>query len=76
MKYLRVIDEVGNNTDYETEFVPRTGERIMLEYGRSGGAIEPHYLRVKDVEYRLQNKPESQVAILVEEEHDPKLWPE
>ena len=76
MKYLRVIDEAGNNQDHETEFVPRIGERIMLEYGVGREPVKPHYFRVKDVEYRLHNKSEHQVAILVEEEHDPQLWPE
>jgi hypothetical protein len=32
MRYLSVIDRAGNEKDYETEFVPRIGERIQLEY--------------------------------------------
>jgi hypothetical protein len=30
MKHLRVIDETGSKSDYEAEFVPRIGERILL----------------------------------------------
>jgi hypothetical protein len=33
MPFLRVIDQAGNNTEYETNYLPRIGERIMLEYG-------------------------------------------
>jgi hypothetical protein len=76
MKYLRVVDEAGNNQDYEAELVPRIGERITLEYGRGAEPVRRHYLRVKDVEYRLQNSLEHQAAILVEEETNPKYWPE
>ncbi len=76
MKLLRVIDQIGNNQDYETEFVPRIGERVELEYGIGGEPIRRHYFRVKDVVYRLQGKPDNQVAILVEEEDNPQIWPE
>jgi hypothetical protein len=57
-----------NKTDYEAEFVPRIGERILLEYGIGSDPVRPHYFRVKDVMYmyRLDNKPENQVAILIE----------
>lgn len=75
MKTLRVIDQAGNRTDYETEFVPRIGERIFLEYGINKGPVEPHYFRVKDVGYRLQEAPDIQVMILIEEEDDPMPWP-
>ena len=75
MKYLRVIDENGNKQDYETDLVPRIGERILLEFGRGGEPVRQHLFRVKDVEYRLQNDLGSQVAILTEEETDPKRWP-
>ena len=75
MKYLRVVDQAGNKQDHETELVPRIGERIILEYGVGGATVRPHFLRVKDVEYRLDNEPEHQVAVLVEEEHDPEHWP-
>ena len=75
MKYLRVIDEIGNKQDHETEFVPRIGERIMLTYSQGSDPMRDHYFRVKDVEYRLQNKPDHQVAILVEEEIDAEPWP-
>ena len=75
MTYLRVIDQAGNNQDFEVAFVPRIGERILLEYARERGApIETHYLRVKDVMYRPDNKPEHQVAILVEEESNQYPW--
>jgi hypothetical protein len=70
MRYLRVIDRDGNETDYETEFVPRIGERIELEYAVGRGTKQVHYFRVKDVVYRLQAKPDDQAAILVEEEED------
>jgi hypothetical protein len=74
-KTLRVLDEDGNETDYETDFVPRIGERILLEYRTAkGGPSKQHYFRVKDVMYRLQNKPSSQAAILVEEETDGRYW--
>ena len=76
MKLLRVVDQIGNRTDYETEFVPRIGERILLEYGSGGDPVRPHYFRVKDGVYRLNNRPENQVAILIKEESDPELWPD
>jgi hypothetical protein len=76
MKHLRVVDQTGSHIDYETEFVPRIGERILLEYGRSGDAVRPHYFRVKDVMYRLDNSAEHQAGILIEEEIHPKPWPE
>jgi hypothetical protein len=75
MKLLRVVDQVGNRTDYETEFVPRIGESIVLEYGSGRDSVRPHYFRVKDVVYRLDNRPENQVAVLIGEEDDPRLWP-
>jgi hypothetical protein len=75
VKYLRVIDQAGNGTDYETEFVPRIGERVLLEYGIGNDPVRPHYFRVKDVMYRLQERPDIQVAILVEEEDDATAWP-
>jgi hypothetical protein len=74
MRYLRVIDRAGNKTDYETEFVPRIGERIQLEYAVGRGAMQVHYFRVKDVVYRLQAKPDDQAAILVEEEDGADPW--
>ena len=76
MRYLRVFDQIGNKTDYEAEFVPRIGERIQLQYAVGRGPMQLHYFRVKDVAYRLQEKPEIQVAILVEEENDAEPWPE
>jgi hypothetical protein len=74
MRYLRVIDRAGTETDYETEFVPRIGERIQLEYAVGRGAMQVHYFRVKDVAYRLQVKPDDQAAILVEEEDAGEPW--
>jgi len=67
MKYLRVNDRAGNKTDYETDCVPRIGELILLEYGSGGEPVKQHYFRVKDVMYRLDNKPDNQAAILIEE---------
>ena len=75
MKSLRVIDQAGNNTDYETEFVPRIGERIELTYRVGDEPLRPHYFRVKDVVYRLQFAADIQVGILVEEDADTTHWP-
>jgi hypothetical protein len=71
MIFLRVVDQAGNKIDHETEFVPRIGERIEL----SSESVRPHYFRVKDVAYKLDNKPEHQASILVEEESNPEHWP-
>jgi hypothetical protein len=76
MKLLRVVDQIGNKQDYETEFVPRIGERVQLEYGIGGAPIRQHHFRVKDVMYRLDQRPDIQVAILIEEEDHPEIWPE
>jgi len=35
-----------------------------------------HFLRVKDVEYRLDRAADIQVSILVEEEANPVIWPD
>jgi hypothetical protein len=75
MKHLRVIDEIGNKHDYDAEFVPRIGERIVLEYGSGGEPVRIHYFRVKDVCYMLDNPVEHQAMILIEEEKDPRHWP-
>lgn len=75
MERLRVIDEVGNNRDYDTEFVPRIGERIVLEYGKGGQPVTTHYHRVKDVAYRLDMPSDIQACILIEEEIDGQPWP-
>jgi hypothetical protein len=75
MENLRVIDQVGNKQDYQTEFVPRVGERVVLEWGVYGEAVRSHYYRVKDVAYHLSNPAHAQVTILIEEEADPTLWP-
>lgn len=75
MKELRVYDTIGNKQDYETEFVPRIGERIQLEYGKGGQPVRLHYFRVKDVMYRLDKPLDVQVAILIEEEHNAEEWP-
>ena len=75
MKHLRVIDQIGNKRDYLAESVPRIGERIFLEYGIGSEPVSPHYFRVKDVMYRLDQPVELQVAILTEEETDAEDWP-
>jgi hypothetical protein len=75
MELLRVIDQFGNKEDYRTEFVPRIGERIVVEWGVHGTPVVPHYYRVKDVAYHLSNGPDTQSTILIEEEASPKLWP-
>jgi hypothetical protein len=67
MKHIRIVDQVGNHTEHQTEFVPRIGEVIVLEYGPVGRPKEAHYFRVKDVMYRLDHKPENQRLFLVEE---------
>jgi hypothetical protein len=76
MKYLRVIDQDGNKFDYETEFVPRIGERVLLAFplGRLRSIV--HHYRVKDVMYRLTNPVGAQVAILIEEEVPHTNWPD
>ena len=75
MKHLRLIDSIGNKRDYESEVVPRIGERITLMEGTTRLPVHTHHFRVKDVEYRLNNPHEHQVAILVEEETDRVGWP-
>jgi hypothetical protein len=76
MKLLRVIDQTGTKQDWETEFVPRIGERVVLELGDYGkDNVGPHYYRVKDVAYHLTNPEDAQATILIEEESKPELWP-
>ena len=75
MKYLRVIDKAGNKQDYEAEFLPRIGERIVLEYGVGSEPVREHFHRVKDMEYYLQKPTDAQVRILTEEERAPERWP-
>jgi hypothetical protein len=74
MKSLRVIDEIGNRQDIDTDYVPRIGERIILVYGTGGEPVKEHYLRVKDVTYRLDNKRDNQAAILVMKDSS-EPWP-
>lgn len=69
---LRVIDQAGNKTDYETDYLLRIGERIMLRSGINKGPVAIHYFRVKNVMYRL---PDVQAAILIEEDPDADRWP-
>ena len=86
MKTLRVVDQRGNRYDFETDFVPRIGERVLLlhrrgdvpsaDHVRGGETAAPHHFRVVDVLYRLDNSVEHQAAILVEEETKPEAWPE
>jgi hypothetical protein len=75
MERLRVIDHNGNKQDYDTEFVPRIGERIDLEYGVGGQPVTTHYHRVQDVAYRLDQPKGVQVHILIGEEVDEDTWP-
>lgn len=70
MKHLRVIDRVGNKTDYECEHVPRIGELVRMTNGPAGGTVRPHWFRVKDVLHHLDEGPTDNVAILVQEETD------
>ena len=70
-----VIDQAGNKTGYETDQLPRIGERIMLEYGINKNSVAIHYFRVKAVMYRLQEEPDIQAAILIEEDPDAEHWP-
>jgi hypothetical protein len=69
-----VIDQAGNKIDYETEFVPRIGERIVLTYKLGSDPLRDYSFRVQDVMYRLDNEPDKQAAILVTEEDNPKPW--
>ena len=75
MKLLRVVDQAGNTFDYESELVPRIGELVVLEWGNVGEPVMPHYYRVTDVMYRLDQSQENQAAILIEEEAETVLWP-
>ena len=75
MKLLRVVDQDGNTFDYASALVPRIGELIVLEWGAVGEPVMPHYYRVTDVMYRLDQPPENQAAILIEEEAETVLWP-
>jgi hypothetical protein len=75
MKYLRIIDQVGNKEDVEAEFVPRIGERIVRTFRVGQEPMTDHYFRVRDVEYWFDNKLEHQARILIEEEDDGIAWP-
>ena len=75
MKVLRVVDQAGNTFDYESALVPRIGELVVLEWGNVGEPVLPHYYRVTDVMYRLDQPPENQAAVLIEEEAETVLWP-
>lgn len=75
MTYLRVIDQNGNKRDHEAEFVPRIGERIVVSFRIGSDPVRPHYYRVKDVMYRLDQPVEHQVSILIEEEARGEPWP-
>lgn len=70
MRHLGVIDGAGNKTDYECEHVPRVGELVQMTYGPARGTVQPHWFRVKDVLYRLDEGPTDNVAILVQAEAD------
>ncbi len=72
-----MIDQAGNKQDYETEFVPRMGERIVLSFGNyRENNVREHFFRVKDVEYHLQNRSDIQARILIEEETNAERWPD
>lgn len=74
---VRVVDEAGNKQDFETNHVPRIGERIVLAFGVGGQQVRRHHFRVKDVKYHLDQKPDSQAAIWIEEEAGAiELWPD
>ena len=75
MILLRVVDQAGNRFDYEAESVPRIGDLILLEYAIGAEPVMPHYYRVTDVMYRLDQPPENQAAILIEAEAETVLWP-
>ena len=75
MKTLRVIDQAGNKHDYDAEFVPRIGERILLTFGVGTDPVRPHYFRVKDVQYALDNPVDHQVSILIEDDRNSQHWP-
>jgi hypothetical protein len=85
MKMLRVVDQSGNRYDYETDFVPRIGEHLLLadRQGRDSSALlvrggenaALRHFRVADVLYRLDRATEDQAAILVQEETNPQPWP-
>ena len=86
MKVLRVVDQSGNRYDYETDFVPRIGEHLLLANRgvgessalpvRGGENAALRHFRVTDVLYRLDRAVEHQAAILVQEETNPEPWPE
>jgi len=74
MKNLRVVDQAGNRQDFETEFVPRIGERIVLVYKTVDEPLKEHHFRVRDVMYRLDNETENQAAILIAEDDSHQTW--
>lgn len=74
MKFIRVVDQAGNGTDYESDHVPRIGEHIMLSYGPTPDAVRPHFLIVHDVMYLLENEGDHQAAILVIEDREFRQW--
>jgi hypothetical protein len=45
-----------------------------LTFGKGSESVRPHYFRVKDVEYQLDD-PSGQVGVLVEEENPFQPWP-
>ena len=86
MKILRVVNQSGHRYDYDTDFVPRIGERLLLanKRGVDSGALPVrggenaalHHFRVTDVLYRLDRAAEYQATILVEEDSNPEPWPD
>jgi hypothetical protein len=72
---LRIVDESGNDQDYDAEFLPRLGERIVLGTGKPD---KLRCYRVMDIEYRLDHPAGSQVRIRVKQELEGDIdhWPE
>jgi hypothetical protein len=66
MPSVTLRDQNENRTEYDVAFVPRVGERILLESSADSGT--PQYYRVKDVLHRLTAEPARRVEILIEEE--------
>lgn len=75
MVSVRVIDLIGNGTDYDLDVLPRIGERVSLRLAVGGEPLRWHHYRVIDVEYRPANSAGSQVAVLVETDDRPEMWP-
>ncbi len=73
---IRIVDEIGNKQDHEVGYLPRIGERLIMQYGIGGAPVTTHYLRVKDVAYYMDNPIDIQATILVTEDADTEPWPD